>query len=331
MRSNGVHSSDEPATPQRRPRVSVVIPTYARIDLLHEAIASVLPARQAELIVVDNNSPDRIGQQISRTYGPNVRVVHMRRNTFYAGAVNAGFAAARGEILVALNDDAFIETDWVASILDTFDSNPRAGTVASLVIRREDGRVDSAGDQLDVSGRATNIGHGTAVSEHCKWRRVFSASGSCAAYRRSALQVSGLFDERFGGYYEDVDLGFRLQLAGFECIYNPQCRASHIGGATYKARRKAIFLTERNMVWNLVKNMPAELLVKHLRPILSAHAQPAPIDGGGSLRQWSAGKAAAALNLREMLAARRHIQGARSVSVAHIESMLVGSVPSVHL
>ncbi len=138
---------------------------------------------------------------------------------------------AGGAYIAVLNDDAWVDPDWAARIIETFKHDPDVGSVASLVLRPGGQRVDSAGDHLDVTGRASNIGWGQYISEiPLEPVEVFSPAGSCAAYRRDALHLAGAFDEDFVAYLDDIDLGFRLQLLGFKCVFNPACRAQHIGG-----------------------------------------------------------------------------------------------------
>lgn len=151
---------------------------------------------------------------------------------------------------------------------------------------------------------------------------MFSAAGACAAYRREHLLLAGGFDERFVAYFDDVDLGFRLQLLGFRCVFNPACRAHHDGGATYKARHLALRLAERNMVWTVVKNLPSRVFLRHGARIVAAQSRPAPILDGSTVRAWAAGKAAAAAGMPAMLAERHRVQASRKASDAYIEELL---------
>lgn len=248
----------------------------------------------------------------------------MQKNFFYCTAVNMGVTHCTGRLIGVLNDDAWVNSDWAAHVLDTFRLDPSVGSVASLVLsENRTGWVDSAGDRLSVCGHASNIGWGLPRSEvPSSITEVFSAAGSCAVYRRDAFMLAGGFDGQFIAYLDDIDLGFRLQLLGFRCVFNPSCVAFHEGGATYKPRLKALYLTERNMCWNIAKNMPRGLLMQYGQLIARAHAQPAPIAGGASVAGWAIGKAHAHLQLGSVLKKRRQIQQRRCVSDDYIRGIL---------
>ena len=102
--------------------------------------------------------------------------------------------------------------------------NPEYSFFASKLISADNPRVlDGAGDNYHVSGLVWRRGHGnTAQGEMNAPREVFAPCAAAALYRRSALIDVGGFDEDFFCYVEDVDLGFRLRLAGHRCLYVPQ-------------------------------------------------------------------------------------------------------------
>jgi len=91
-------------------------------------------------------------------------------------------------------------------------------------------------------------------------REVFAPCAAAALYRRSALIEAGGFDEDFFCYVEDVDLGFRLRLAGHRCLYVPQAAVLHVGSATTgKKSDFCVYHGHRNLVWAFLKNMPMPL------------------------------------------------------------------------
>lgn len=308
--------------------LSVVIPTYSRLDLLDRCISSLLnqtASKEMEIVVVDNASPTRISDFIEHRFGCKVRTLRLDRNYFFCGAVNRGASLASGQYLAILNDDSWVEQDWAEEALKTLDESTGIAGVASLVISDvRSGVVDSAGDHMDVTGRATNLSWMEPISSvEQRIVEVFSAAGSCAVYRRDLFDEVGGLDEDFIAYYDDVDLGFRLRLRGYSVVLNPGCRARHVGGATTKTRGRAAFLVERNMVWNLTKNMPADLLQKHRYELFLAHTRPAPLFDGAHTAAWLRGKAASVAGMKKMLAKRRHIQSTRRVSSSALEELML--------
>jgi GT2 family glycosyltransferase len=318
------------------PLISAVVPTYSRFDLLCSCIDGLLGQTigDLEVIIVDNASRIGISDGVQRRYGSKVIGVRLDRNLFFCGAVNHGARLASGHYLAVINDDCSVEAGWAEAAMATFAHYPDAAAVASLVLNADAPEViDSAGDHLDMTGRATNLLWGQTVSEvELKITPVFSPAGSCAIYRRDLFDMAGMFDEDFVAYVDDVDLGFRMQLLGCPTIFNPQCRAYHTGGGTFKKRTYAAYLLERNMVWNLVKNLPTELLRRHLDRIVRANSVPAPIVGGTSLAGWIYGKAAGFAGMPRMLKKRREIQLRRRISIGALETLLLSrQVDHCHL
>ena len=316
-------------------QITVAIPTSERVDLLDRAIESILnqTVRDIDIVVVDNSrdadTRNRLGRQV-----PAVRVIRTARSTFFAGAMNTALRDAATPFVAVLNDDAFLNPRWAEEALLTFARDDSVGSVATKVMNatRPD-IIDSTGDQLDLAGRATNRGWGEVDrGQYSSESHVFSAAGSCAIYRRCAFVEAGGFDDAFVAYLEDVDLGFRLQLLGYRCVFNPACEAHHVGGATKKPRLYALWLTERNMVWNIVKNMPTSVIRRNLKLLARHQSKPAPVVGGASWRAWASGKAAAWVAPADLWAKRKRVQETRQVPDAHIESLLrVAEIRACHL
>ena len=217
----------------RAPRASVIIPTWNGRDMLVHALRALQAQTFAdfETIVVDNGSTDGTADLLATSF-PHVRLVPLPENLGFAAAVNIGICAAIGDVLVLMNNDTEPAADWLGELVAALDAHPDVGSCAARMLDYRDPRViDSAGLQLGLF--ASNIGEGQpdgpAYSEP---RRIFGACGGAAAYRRTALQQAGLFDASFFAYCEDVDLGARLQLAGWNCLYVPTAVITHLGSAT---------------------------------------------------------------------------------------------------
>ena len=94
---------------------------------------------------------------------------------------------------------------------------------------------------------------------------MFGPSGAAALYRRDWLVRVGGFDERYFCYFEDVDLNLRLQVAGGRCLYVPEARVRHVGGASSGGLSPfTIYHSQRNLVWTYVKSMPPHLFWRYL-------------------------------------------------------------------
>jgi GT2 family glycosyltransferase len=145
-------------------------------------------------------------------------------------------------------------------------------------------RIDSAGDGYDPGGFARKLGHGESLSPaRLRRREVFGASASSAFYRRDLLLRVGAFPERFGAYFEDVDLAFRLHRAGGVVVYEPASRVLHRGGSSYgRPSRKLVeqqSCNEERVFW---RNLPGPDLVRALPRHLAVLA-------GKAVRRWREG------------------------------------------
>jgi GT2 family glycosyltransferase len=247
------------------PRVSVIIPTWNGAELLRVALRSLEAQRwqDFEVIVIDNASADDTLAIMSREF-PDARQIALPENRGFAAAVNAGIEAARGEIIVLLNNDTEADPGWLAALVAGLERHPDAGSCASKMLDFSDrSRIDAAGDQMAL--QATSIGRGERDGpEFSRERYVFSACAGAAAYRREVFEVIGGFDERFFAYLEDVDVGFRAQIAGYRCVYVPDAVIYHRGGATSdRISDIRAFWLIRNSLFLFFQNMPARVLRRH--------------------------------------------------------------------
>lgn len=280
------------------PRASVIIPNWNGLRYLRPCLDSLARQsyRSAEVIVVDNASQDDSVPVMEREY-PWVRIVLLASNRGYAGGCNAGMAAARGEILVLLNNDTEVEPDWLAALVAALDAHPDAGLAASRIMlydRRD--TLHSAGDLYRTDGTADSRGvwqpYGPPYDEPAY---VFGACGGAMAVRRQVIEEVGPFDESFFMYCEDIDLNWRAQRAGWRCIYAPEAVVYHHLSAT-GGGPLASYYVGRNTLWVLARHYPASLFRRHWRAIVAAQARIAR----DALKSWRG--AAARARLRGQLA-----------------------------
>lgn len=246
--------------------LSIVIPSHHRGDMLRRCLATVVrhAPEDAEVLVVDDASPGGSATAVAREFG-GVRVLPLPRRSGFCRAANAGINASRGDIVELLNDDTEVAPGWARAALTHF-QDTRVGAVAPLVLFWPDGRIiDSAGDRYFLGGIAGKRGHGHgAATESGPARPVFGASASSGFFRRAALDRVGAFPESFGSYFEDVDLAFRLQRAGYRTIFEPQARVLHHGSASHRPSRQLLerqSCNEERVFW---RNLPRRSLLAAL-------------------------------------------------------------------
>jgi GT2 family glycosyltransferase len=237
---------------------SVVIPTWNGLPLLRPCLEAMRRQTHTDLevIVVDDGSTDGTAPFL-RGLGSAVAPVILSSNRGFAVAMNAGFAAAHGEVVVALNNDTVADPSFVAELVEG--SQRGFDMVASRVVLSEGDRIDSAGiEVLRDGGSRERLRNVPETDERVGQSvEVFGPSAAAALYTRRMLDRVGGFDESFEAYYEDVDLAWRGRLAGLRCAYNPRARVRHVHSATWgRFSRRKLFLLERNRYWTLWKDYP---------------------------------------------------------------------------
>jgi GT2 family glycosyltransferase len=254
---------------RENPETSVIVINMNGLQFLQACFSTL--GRQIytdfETLLVDNGSTDGSVKFVKENF-PHVIILELGRNFGFGGGNNQGIKAARGKYIALLNNDTEVHENWLAELVRGIKSDPIVAMCASkLVFADNPGIVDSAGDELFWFGQTFSYRHYPA--DHpavTKARRCFSACAGAALYRRDVLDKVGLFDEIYGlGYYEDVDLGFRAQLQGYECLYVPTAIVHHKVSGTMKLNlERYTYLNQRNIEYLLFINNPAFLLMSHL-------------------------------------------------------------------
>jgi GT2 family glycosyltransferase len=278
--------------------ISVVIVNWNRRELLRASLQSLQRQTAAgfETIVVDNGSSDGSADMAESEFG--CRVIRNRENRGFCAANNQGIAAAQGDFIALLNNDAEADPGWLAALQAPFHQRPETGMAASKILVWEDPRrIDKAGHLIYPDGQ--NRGRGTGALDDGRFDRMEEClwpDGCAAMYRKSMLDQIGGFDEDFFAYADDAELGLRARIAGWRCMYVPQAVVRHHRGATLglgSARR--LVLIERNRVLLAAKLFPWSLLL--LNPFYYAARL---LSGGWAARQ-GAGEAALYPGLRGKL------------------------------
>lgn len=241
--------------------IAVVIVNWNGLQYLRACMPAVLAQDYPDfqVVAVDNGSSDGSAAWVESTF-PQVLLIRNDTNEGFARATNQGIRATEEAYIALLNNDARPEPDWLAALVQAMESDERVGMVASQVrLAHRPDLLDSAGIEVDLLGMAWNRHFGRPVAqEPTEAVEVFGACGAAALYRRKMLAEVGLFDERYFAYYEDVELAWRAQRAGWRCLYTPAAQVLHLHSATGQqdSAFKAYHLN-RNRVWTLIRHYPA--------------------------------------------------------------------------
>lgn len=245
--------------------VSVIIVTWNSGELIRKTLNAL--GKQTypihEVIVVDNASTDSSADGLEKCYH-GAKVIRLDQNIGFAAANNYAARLTSGDCnwLAMLNPDAFPEPDWLESLTDAVRMHPEYKFFGSrLMNANQPSMIDGTGDINHISGLVWRDGHeNEANASMFKVKEIFSPCGAAALYSKEAFVDANGFDEDYFCYVEDVDLGFRLRLLGYRCLFVPESLVYHIGSATTgDGSDFSIYHGHRNLVWTYVKNMPSVL------------------------------------------------------------------------
>ncbi|UAJ80560.1 glycosyltransferase [Leifsonia sp. ZF2019] len=273
--------------PTTRPGVvSVVLVNFRGTDDTLTAIEHLgrldWPADRLEIVVVENASGDDSAERIRRA-APHVVLIESKENLGFAGGCNLGVRSAAGEYVAFLNNDAKPDTAWVAAAVSRFESSPRVGAVASRVLDWDGTKVDYIGSAMTWFGQGYKPLTAQPVpSTPDVAKDVLFGTGSAMFVRRSVYEQLGGFDERYFMFFEDVDLGWRLNLLGHRFVYEPASLAYHKHHASMSSfgSFKESYLLERNALYTQYKNLGDEALAVALPATLALTVRRGVAKGG---------------------------------------------------
>ena len=259
-------------------KATIVIPNYNGLAFMEPCFKSLelQICRDFQVLVVDNGSTDGSVEWLKEHRVPSI---FLKENTGFSGAVNTGIRAADTPYVLLLNNDTRVEPGFVAAMERAMDQSPKIFSVSSRMIQMYHPELlDDAGDMYSILGWAYQRGVGRSVNLYQKSCRVFSACAGAAIYRRAVFDEIGLFDELHFAYLEDIDVGWRAKLYGYDNVYCPDAAVYHVGSGTsgsrynsFKVRlaaRNCIYLNYKNMPgWQILLNAPfllAGIFVKYL-------------------------------------------------------------------
>ncbi len=218
------------------------------------------PASRCELVVVDNASSDDSREWVRRHH-PGVRVLSFAENRGFAAAYNAAVESSDADFVAFLNNDTRVETDWLAELVAAVERHG-AASAGSKMLDWSGRTVDFAGGVVSLFGHSWQRDEGLpARTPHTEGRVLFACAGSMLVGRKIFQEVGG-FDQDFYAYFEDVDLGWRLSLFGYDNVLAPSAITYHRHHGTYGrvALSSRLRLYERNALAMIFKNYEQDTL-----------------------------------------------------------------------
>lgn len=249
-------------------KVTVVIPNYNGLHFLDKCLHSLEKQTMKEIctLVVDNGSTDGSVSYIRENF-PWVELVELGENTGFDHAVNVGIEKAQTPYVLLLNNDTEAEPEFVEELCKAIDVSENIFSVSSKMLNFTNRDImDDAGDFYSVIGWQFQRGVGRCERVFDKPSKVFSACAGAAIYRRSILERIGNFDESFFAYLEDIDIGYRAKIQGYENVFCPTARVYHVGSGSSGSKYNdfKVSLSSRNSIYLIYKNMPIIQIIINL-------------------------------------------------------------------
>lgn len=244
-------------------RLSVVILNWNGRRHLERYLPSVVAHTEgdAEVVVADNGSTDDSLQWLRLNY-PDVRVIRLDRNYGFAGGYNRALREVESEYVLLLNSDVEVTAGWWQPLVEVLDTESDVAAVAPKLLadmeRTKFEYAGAAGGFIDYLGYPFCRGRILSNVEEDRGqydnrRDIFWASGAAMCCRRELFESLGGFDEDFFAHMEEIDLQWRMQLAGWRIVVEPKSVVYHLGGGTLPASSRKIFLNHRNNLAMLFK------------------------------------------------------------------------------
>lgn len=233
--------------------VSVVTVNWNGKEHLKALLPSLTALQVGEIILIDNGSTDG-SQEFVRAHYPEVRIIQNSSNLGFAQPHNAAAEIARGRCLALINNDMRCHPDWINAALARMEGSTVC--VGSRILDWEGQKIDFNGSSLQYLGYALQRDLGKPWTSVGHPDRILFPCGGAMLIDREVFREVGGFDEDYFAIYEDVDLGWRLWLAGYEVAYAPDSLAFHRGHSTFKSQagEKMRYLMHRNALLTVFKN-----------------------------------------------------------------------------
>ncbi|CAB4242793.1 conserved protein of unknown function [Methylacidimicrobium sp. AP8] len=233
------------------PEISIVIVLFNQAEFTYACLRSLAIhlALPSEVILVDNASTDRTGELLARVDG--ARVLRNAENLHFLRAANQGAAAARGRLLLFLNNDAQVVSGTVEAAREALESDPSVGAVGGRIVNL-DGRLQEAGSFFRGDGSPQGYGRGDSPlrREYLFRRDTDYCSGAFLLTPAALFREMGGFDEVFApAYFEESDYCLRLWESGKRVLYEPEAVVLHWEFGSSDARQATEWMVRNQKIF----------------------------------------------------------------------------------
>jgi GT2 family glycosyltransferase len=256
------------------PSVAIVILNWNGKKFLEQFLPSVIAStyKNYTVVVGDNASEDDSVNFLSQYY-PQIKIIRNRVNEGFAKGYNSVLKQVTTDYYVLLNSDVQVQEKWIEPVIELMQNDPAIAACQPKVLSYRDKQLfeyaGACGGWLDAYGYPFSRGRVFDVCEQDRHQyddaqQIFWATGAALFVKAPLYHKMGGFDDYFFAHQEEIDLCWRLQLAGYKIFVQPSSVVYHVGGGTLPMGNKTkVFLNFRNNLIMLTKNLsPGEALLK---------------------------------------------------------------------
>ena len=250
--------------------VSIIILNYNGEKFLENCLESIIREtnQSYEIIVVDNNSPDKSGEKFSKKY-QKCNFILNKENVGVSEGLNIGIRNAKGKFVVLLNNDLIVAPKWLEHLFDAHEIYGNGLYQPKFLKMNDRSVLDSAGNLISIFGFGFSREKGKKDTlQYNAIEEIGFAAGTCLFCTKEIFDKVGLFDEKLFAYNEDLDLGWRARLLNFKSYYVPKSIVYHHGSAQWKWSGEKFYLLERNRWIVLLSNYNIKTILKLLPSLL---------------------------------------------------------------
>ncbi len=254
-----------------KPFVSIVILNFNGAKYLAQFLPSVLATQYEnfEVVVADNGSSDDSIILIKEKF-PSVKIITSATNEGFAGGYNWALKNIEADYFVLLNSDVEVDPNWITPMVNLLESDASIGACQPKILSYADRTTfeyaGACGGWIDSLGYPFSRGRVFDVCEkdekqYDQAAPIFWATGACMMIRSKLFFAMNGFDADFFAHQEEIDLCWRMQLAGHQIYACPSSKVFHVGAGTLPRGGRKVFLNFRNNLIMLTKNLPWTELV----------------------------------------------------------------------
>lgn len=257
---------------KEKKRVLIIIVNYNGAGYLGDCLLSLTEINYSkdnfEILIVDNASTDGSVEYLKKNW-VEIKLIKNLENLGFAAGNNIGFQSAlqnNFDYAYILNQDTVVQPNFLAEAINIAETNPRIGAVQSkLLLYYNIGKINSIGNEIHYLGFAFAGGY-LSPDRELAVREIAYPSGASTLFKTSVLEEAGLFNPDFFMYHEDVDLGWRIWLRGYQVVLAPKSVVYH----KYEFSRsiKKYYFMERNRYLVLLQNYKLATLLLISPPLI---------------------------------------------------------------